>query len=105
MRLFAMLMLVGCTSLVPPGRTGSEACRSNDNAYLAWNAVGIASSGLAGATGAGGVLTASLADETGADIALAASSAVFGVLATVANVLAGGYAERAAEACAEDDSP
>jgi len=103
LRLAALLLLLGCTSLVPAGRTASDRCRDADDAHLAWYAVGIASSGLAGATGAGGVLTATLADEPGADIALAASSAVLGVLATVAGVLAGEYAERASEACSGGD--
>lgn len=88
----------GCTSLVG-SRDASDVCQDYDSAYLAWNAVGVASSGLAGATGASGVLTATLADEPGADIALAATSAVLGVLATVANVLSGQYAERFAERC------
>jgi len=105
MRPLAFVFLLGCTSLLPPGRTASDRCREENDRHLAWYAVGVASSGMAGATGAGGVLTATLADEPGADIALAASSAVLGVLAAVANVLAGEYAERASEACSGGDEP
>lgn len=103
MRLLLMsVLLIGCTSLIPPGRTPSDRCASDADSYLAWHAVAVASSGLAGAVGAGGVLSASLADEPGADIALAASAVLFGALATVAEVLSAEYAERSAEACVEE---
>ncbi|MBN1774516.1 MAG: hypothetical protein JXB32_24865 [Deltaproteobacteria bacterium] len=95
----------GCSSLIPSGRTPTDECRQMDDSYLAWHAVGVAAGGAAGATGAGGVLTSTLADEPGADIALAASSALFGILATVASVLSAEYAERAADACVEAPVP
>jgi len=95
-RLLAILaaLSLSCAGLIPPGYPARDECREADDAYLAWRSIGIAAGGLAGATGTSGVLTSTLADEPGADIALAASSALLGVLASVASVLAGEYAER-----------
>jgi hypothetical protein len=101
-----LLLIVGCSSIVPTAvRNPTDACTTADQNYLIWKAIGVASSGLAGATGSGGVLTATLADEPAADISLAASSAVFGILATVAGILSGEYATRAADACQEQPTP
>ncbi len=99
-RLIPLFLCLGCSSLLG-SRTATDECREYDDSYLTWHAVGIAAGGLAGATGASGVLSATLADEPGADIGLAASSAVFGVLATVAGVLAGEYADRFGERCVD----
>jgi len=96
-----VLLLSSCTSLIPSGTTTNPECQRYDANYLAWYAVSVAASGAAGATGASGVLTATLADEPSADIVLAATSAAMGILATVATILSGEYAERAAGACAE----
>jgi hypothetical protein len=103
MKILAVLVLLlsSCTSLIPSGTTTNPDCQRYDESYLAWYAVSVAASGGAGATGASGVLTATLADEPGADIALAATSAALGILATVATILSGEYAERAAGACSE----
>lgn len=103
--LFCLVSGSGCASLYGGTANPSQECRRADDLYLTWHAVGIAASGAAGATGAGGVLTSTLADEPGADIGLAASSAVFGILATVATVLSAEYAERATEACVEQPAP
>lgn len=51
--LFCVLLLFGYSSLLPPNvSTSSDACYYFDDGYLVWHVVGIASGGLAGATGA-----------------------------------------------------
>lgn len=96
-----LALLFGCSSLLPPLSTPTQECRSYDDSFVIWSALGIASGSLAGAAGASGVLSASLADLPGADAGLAASSAVLGALAAVASWAAAHYAGRYAERCGE----
>lgn len=72
-------------------------CRQLDGSYKAWKAVGMALTGVAGATGTGGVLTATLADEPAADVTMAAVSAGSAIFSTVSYWLAGELAEDVAE--------
>lgn len=96
----ALVVLVsGCSSLIPRETTPSEQCQGFDDSFVAWSAVGIASGSLAGAAGASGVLSATLADLPGADAGLAASSAILGALAAVAGWASGHYAGRFASEC------
>ena len=88
-----LLLICGCVSFPAP----SNPCQQQEDRYISWYAVGVVSGSLAGATGTSGVLTSTLADEPYADIALAASSMVFGALATLGTVLSGIYAENYAE--------
>lgn len=90
----AMLLVLGCSSLIPPEAAVRDECRDYDDSYLAWRSVAIAAGGLAGASGTSGVLTSTLADEPGADLALAGVSAVSGILSAVAAWLADEYARR-----------
>ena len=113
-RLSLLLAVTGCTGLLPSSPTPREVCGEVDRAcmeiqeveaecsaadsqYKAWKAVAIASSGLAGATGAGGVLSSAIADEPAADVGLAAASSAFAVMATVGEYLSGDYGEDAVE--------
>ncbi len=108
MRVLIILLLLGCGSLLPAtprmGAVEPADCRGYDDSYLAWHAVSLAASGLAGATATTGALTAALADSEGADIAVPASAAVLGALAVVADWLAGEYATRTAE-CVRGERP
>lgn len=101
---FAPLLLCGCFALTPPNDS-SDHCRTYDENYVTWYALGIASGSLAGATGASGVLTATLIDEPYADLGLAISSTVFGAFAAVSNALAGMYASRYTTCESETDVP
>mgnify|MGYP001573672951 FL=1 len=100
--LVAVLFLsLGCSTLVRPsdGTTVSDDCRRFDDSFVAWQAVGIASGSLGGASGASGLLSSALDGSDGAEIGLAATGAVLGALSAVAVWLSGHYAERYAEEC------
>lgn len=112
--LLVVVATVGCAGIIPWSETSREVCgetdracmeiqeveaecRSLDGSYKAWKAVGMALTGVAGATGTGGVLTATLAEEPAADVTMAALSAGSAIFATVSDWLAGEYAEDVAE--------
>jgi hypothetical protein len=109
-----LVVLSGCAGILPWSEPSREVCgetdracmeiveveaecRQLDGSYLAWKAVGMALSGLTGATGTGGILTATLADEPAADVTLAGVSAGSAIMATVAQMLSSEYAQDAVE--------
>lgn len=99
-KLLPLLLLLTSCSLLGTA-TPSPRCERLDDSWMAWNAVASASSGLAGASGtaAAAVAGAEVDDAEAWGIGLGVSGAVFGVLATVADLLAGEYAYRFAAEC------
>lgn len=98
--LWLFLFVLGCGSLATQGVTYPESCQYYDSAYLGWSATSSAAAGLAGASATATTLVEGLMDDpTDATIGLGVTGAVMGVLATVASMLAGEYADRFAENC------
>lgn len=95
--------MCGCGTLSDGRAVSASAddCRYYDDSFLAWQAVGAASSGLAAAAGSGGIIAQAVPDAPNEDwtVGLAVTSAVLGVLGTVGVLLAGEYADRYAERC------
>jgi len=97
-----LLLSLGCGSLATSGIEYPEACGYYDTAYLAWSATAAAAGGLATASGTaaasvGGLLDGD--DARDATIGLGIVGLVSGVLATVATLLSGEYADRFVTNC------
>lgn len=96
-----LLVLASCRLLpaptsVDPSWTAHADCSYYEDAQLAWQAVGVASAGLAGAAGTGAAIWSENEDAV---LGLSVSAAALGVLGTVAGLLSGEYARRYSERC------
>lgn len=99
MRLLPLLLLCSCSLLGTA--TPTPRCEQLDNGFLGWSATSMAAGGLAGASGtaAAALAGAEVEDAEEWGIGLGVVGAVFGVLSTVADLLAGEYAYRFAAEC------
>jgi hypothetical protein len=104
-RLLVVVVLVGCTSLIPPmppGREPTDECRQAEDEYLVCHGFAIGLTGAAGAVGSGGILSATIGESVTVNIVMAALATAFGLGGTITEVMCAKLAERAVEACAEE---